>query len=185
MKTIIFKTFFAFLGVACLLNLAFLRACCQFQLLKWVRKEPEAAAPLADKLAKSKYGVWFALRDINTLGGTTRGWASKVLIDSSIPGTNERLEVIKDDVSLDLSKRLEAASLLERRTKGRDFLVDMFLIGKQAALETNRAVMLYACIDLYMALNDERVFANTVDDALQVLKMPVDEFQAILAQHEN
>lgn len=180
-----FKTFFALLGIACFLNLGFLRACFQFQHLKWVRKESEAAAPLADKLAKSKYGVWFALRDIDTLGGTTRGWASKILIDTSIPGTNERLEAIKDDVSYDLSKRFAAAWLLECRSKGREQLVDMFLIGKQAALETNRVVMLYCCMDLYMILKDDRVFADTVDGALQVFKMSVDEFQSILSQYEG
>ena len=183
MKKSFATAFFVILGIACLLNISFLQAFFRFQLLKWARKEAETAAPLADKLAKSKYGVWFALRDIDTFGGSTRGWASKVLIDTSIPGTDARLEAIKDDTTCALGKRMEAASLLERRTKRSDYLVDMFLLGKEAAAETNNTVMLYCYTCLNMCMRNDRVFADSVDEALQMFQMSVDDFQAILAQN--
>jgi hypothetical protein len=87
-----------------------------FKKLHRVRRDPDAARPLAESLMKTEQGVQLALDDFDCFGGTTRGWSSWIIEHTPITNVNERLDSIMGDPAFEESKRISAAWLLWRRT---------------------------------------------------------------------
>ena len=124
-----------------------------FELLKFYRKEPEAAAPIAAQLANTEYGVRLAIADMNEFGGHTRGWSESILLQSALTNTNAKLiETIENhDDTLPASKSIIAARLLWCRTEDYKYLKRYYMFlqpaGKTLVIERERQILASLCPD--------------------------------------
>ena len=102
-----------------------------FKKLHRVRRDQDAARPLAETLMKTEQGVQLALDDFDCFGGTTRGWSSWIIEHTPITNVNERLDSIMGDPAFEESKRISAAWLLWRRTDEDRYLEELFTLVRE------------------------------------------------------
>ncbi|MCC7492132.1 MAG: hypothetical protein IT204_07305 [Fimbriimonadaceae bacterium] len=98
----------------------------RFELLRWHRRDADQARPLADQLAKTRFGVALALRDLDASGGSTMGWSNGIVKKSQRSGIDERLRQIATDPAASLLRRLGAIEALSYRTGSVEVLLEWF-----------------------------------------------------------
>ena len=124
-----------------------------FELLKFYRKEPESAGPLAAKLANTEYGVRLAIADMNEFGGHTRGWSESVILQSPLTNLNDKLIAIMDnhDGTAPANKSIIAARMLWFRTDDIKYLKRYYMFlqpaGDAFVIEKERQILAASCPD--------------------------------------
>jgi hypothetical protein len=89
----------------------------------------------AKQLCNSAPGIRLCLNDADIFGGSTEGWSSWVLAQSSRGEVDRELRNILDDNKVDFDKRFEAASILWERTQDKQYIAIMYdLVRKPGAM---------------------------------------------------
>ena len=97
-----------------------------FSKLRTYRRETAKAQVFANELKESPRGVSRALADMDCYGGTTRGWSTWILENSSLSNHVENAcKQLLRDSKQPLPKRIEASIVLWRRTHDTTWLVDL------------------------------------------------------------
>jgi hypothetical protein len=107
-------------------NHEFLSAYINFKKLQFYRRDNAKAEVLARKLANTKTGIDFCIKDANLFGGTTRGWSLQALhyADNQEYIKDKLIEIINDNSGL--PKNIFAYYHLWEITHEKQYLVELY-----------------------------------------------------------
>ena len=163
-----------------------LTSCNHEQKLFWnlqeARRETDRARPFAEELSKTPEGTRLALEDMDVFGGSTRGWSSWILIESSLATEIEpKLKEIISDQSIDPSKRIEAAHIMWARTKDTIYLEKMFAMvrgpGDQATEWGRRK--------LATSIESEEMAKRLMLPPTEPIQLKDDDFHSLIKDPQN
>jgi hypothetical protein len=100
-----------------------------FSKLRMNRRDTTKAQIYAAELKETPGGIKRAIKDMDCYGGSTGGWSSWILEQSSLAADiDEPLKELLRAQGEPLTKRIEAAIVLWNRTHDRRYLSDLFLL---------------------------------------------------------
>lgn len=173
-------------GLGLVVSLCLLGACNNeqrlFYRLQEARREQARARPLADELSKTSEGMKLALADFNVFGGTTSGWSSWILMESSLTSEVEpELKRIIADPSIDLAESVEAAHIMWIRTRDTIYLEKMFgMVRAPGDLATE-----WGRRKLGTSMNPERVVQQLTVPPTEPIKLTLEEFQMVIKDPQS